>query len=80
MPRDAEDRCRPCPSAGQPIGLFTPRVWPLDTYSAKNRLAIILLRPVVLPDLASVTFEGSEAAEAESALARCGPYALVARR
>ena len=75
--KTAADRLLP---PGQPIGLLTPRDWPVDIYSAKNRLANILLRPVVLPDLASVTFEGSEAAGAESPLARCGPYALVARR
>jgi len=65
---------------GEPIGLFTPRVWAVDFYVARNRLANVLLRPVVLPDLASVTFEGTEMPETEAAMARCGPYALVARR
>jgi hypothetical protein len=76
LKREADRLLRP----GEPIGLFTPRVWPVDYWSATNRLANVLLRPVVLPNLASVTFEGSEVPGTETALARCGPYALVARR
>jgi len=63
---------------GEPIGLLTPRAWPDNYYIATNRLSNILLRPVVLPDLARVTLAGVESPAPP--LARCGPYALVRSR
>lgn len=76
MKREADRLLKP----GEGIGLYTPRIWTTDYYVATNRLANVLLRPVVLPDLAAVTFEGSEVPVATPPLASCGPYALVRSR
>jgi hypothetical protein len=71
---------------GRPIGLRTPRGWPSDYWSSVQRLANVLLRPVVLPVEAEIMLAGMEDVPAgmdvarPPFVARCGPYVLVRTR
>ncbi len=71
---------------GQPVGLRALRGWPSDYWSSTRRLSNELLRPVVLPGEADVTFEGIEDVPAgldithAPFIAHCGPYVVARTR